>query len=352
MKERDLILMKSLIESYVKQGTPIGSKALLRSSHLSVSPATVRNIMADLERQGLVLSPHTSAGRIPTTQGLRIFVDRLIKVRSLKSEVVQHVQRNLNPRQETRALLSNASTLLSDMTKMASLVQIPCTPVNRLQHIDFVPLSEQRLLVVLVLENDEVQNKVISVDKDYDRGELSQMAKYLNEQLVGKDVNAARQELFGTMLQEKQQLDVLLQRAIDFAEKGFEQPDEKISQTDKVFHLSGQTNLVSMASHGQLDNVEQIFAAFKQKQQIMNLLDRSLAAEGVKIFIGEESGSQGLQGCSIVSAPYKKEGQSIGVLAVVGPTRMQYEKVIPIVDITAKMLSSALDSKGNAGATV
>jgi len=351
MKERDLVLMKSLIESYVKQGTPIGSKALLRTSHLSVSPATVRNIMADLERQGLVLSPHTSAGRIPTTQGLRIFVDQLIKVRSLKSEVVRHVQDNLNPKQETRALLGSASTLLSDMTKMASLVQIPCTPVNRLQHIDFVPLSEQRLLVVLVLENDEIQNKVINVDKDYNRGELCQMANYLNEQLVGKDVNAARQELFGAMLQEKQQLDELLQRAIDFAEKGFEPSDEKISQSSKAFHLSGQTNLVSMASHGKLDNIEQVFGAFKQKQQIMNLLDRSLAADGVKIFIGEESGSRGLQGCSVVSAPYKQQGQSIGVLAVVGPTRMQYDKVIPIVDITAKMLSSALDSKGSASLT-
>ncbi len=345
MKERDLILMKSLIESYVKQGTPIGSKALLRSSHLSVSPATVRNVMADLERQGLVLSPHTSAGRIPTTQGLRIFVDQLIKVRTLKSEVVHHVQKNLSPQQETHTLLGNASNLLSDMTKMASLVQIPCTPIKRLQHIDFVPLSEQRLLVVMVLENDEIQNRVILVDKDYSRSELNQMANYLNKQLVGKDVNSARQELFGAMLQEKQQLDEVLQRAIDFAEKGFEQTPEKLLESDGAFHLSGQTNLVSMASHGQLDNIEQIFSAFKQKQQIMSLLDRSLAAKGVKIFIGEESGSLGLQGCSIVSAPYKQQGKSIGVLAVVGPTRMQYDKVIPIVDITAKMLSSALDSK-------
>ena len=345
MKERDLILMKSLIESYVKQGTPIGSKALLQSSHLSVSPATVRNIMADLERQGLLLSPHTSAGRIPTTQGLRIFVDQLVKVRSLRSDVVEHVKQNLNPHQETKSLLGNASSLLSDMTKMASLVQIPCSPVIRLQHIDFVPLSGQRLLVVMVLENDEIQNRVIAVDRDYKRDELTQMSNYLNEQLVGKDVNSARQELFGQMLKEKQQLDLVLQRAIDFAEQGFQQNNQLSTETDQPFHLSGQTNLVSMASLGQLDNIEQIFGAFKQKQQIMGLLDRSLAAKGVKIFIGEESGSQGLKGCSIVSAPYKQKGKSVGVLAVVGPTRMQYDKVIPIVDVTAKMLSSALDFK-------
>ena len=345
MKERDLILMKSLIESYVKQGTPIGSQALLRSSHLTVSPATVRNIMADLERQGLVLSPHTSAGRIPTTQGLRIFVDRIIKVKSLKSEVVAHVKQHLNPNQEKKALLGNASNLLSDMTKMASLVQIPNAPVNRLQHIDFVPLSDQRLLVVMVLENDEIQNRVISVDRTYQRDELTHMSNYLNKQLVGKDIHSARQELFGEMLKEKKQLDIVLQRAIDFAEQGFEKSSGLISQPDDTFHLSGQTNLVSMASHGQLDNIEQIFGAFKQKQQIMSLLDRSLAADGVKIFIGEESGSAGLKGCSVVTAPYKQQGEPVGVLAVVGPTRMQYDKVIPIVDITAKMLSSALDYK-------
>jgi heat-inducible transcriptional repressor len=345
MKERDLILMKSLIESYMKQGTPIGSKALLQSSHLSVSPATVRNIMADLERQGLLLSPHTSAGRIPTTQGLRIFVDRLIKVRALRSDVIQHVKQNLNPQQETKALLGNASQLLSEMTKMASLVQIPCSPVNKIQHIDFVPLSGNRLLVVLVLENDEIQNRVIQVDRDYQRNELAQMSNFLNHQLVGQDVASVREELLGQLIKEKQQLNQLMQRAVDFAAQGFQQGDNSSGEINQPFHLSGKTNLVSMASHGQLDNIEQVFAAFKQKQQIMGLLDRSLAADGVKIFIGEESGSQELSGCSIISAPYRQKGKSVGVLAVVGPTRMQYDKVIPIVDVTAKMLSSALDFK-------
>jgi len=345
MKERDLILMKSLIESYVKQGTPIGSKALLQSSHLTVSPATVRNVMADLERQGLLLSPHTSAGRIPTTQGLRIFVDKIIQLRSPKSALIDHVRSNLNPNQDTRTLVGTASNLLSDMTRMASLVQIPAAPVKKLQHIDFIPLSDNRLLVVMVLENDEIENRVIQVDREYKRSEVAQMANYLNEQLSGRDINSARQGLFGEMLKEKQQLDTILQSAIEFAEKGFQTSQELTAQTDESFHVSGQTHLVSMASHGQLDNIEQIFSAFKQKQQIMTLLDRSLAADGVKIFIGEESGSQGLSGCSLVTAPYKQNGKSIGVLAVVGPTRMQYAKVIPIVDVTAKMLSTALDNK-------
>ncbi len=347
MKERDRILMKSLIESYVRQGTPIGSKALLQQSHLSVSPATVRNIMADLEKQGLVLSPHTSAGRIPTTRGLRIFVDRLIRVRSLKTDVIEHLKRHLHPQQETKALLGSASHLLSDMTKMASLVQIPCTPVNRLEHIDFVPLSDNRLLVVMVLENEEIQNRVITVDRSYQRDELVEMSNFLNQHLVGKDLNCARQDLFGQLVEDKQQLDQHLQKAMEIAEKGFKQSTELAQAENEGFHLSGQTNLVAMASHGQLNNIEQIFAAFKQKQEIMSLLDQSLAAEGVKIFIGEETGSQGLQDCSIIAAPYKKKGESIGVLAVVGPTRMHYDKVIPIVDVTAKMLSAALDQKSS-----
>ncbi len=345
MKERDRILMTSLIESYVRQGTPIGSKALLQQSHLSVSPATVRNIMADLERQGLVLSPHTSAGKIPTNRGLRIFVDRLIRVRSLKTDVIDHLKHHLNPAQDTKSLLGTASNLLSDMTKMASLVQIPCSPVNRLEHIDFIPLSENRLLVVMVLENEEIQNRVIKVDRTYHRDELVEMSNFLNQHLVGKDLNCARQDLFGQLVEEKQQLDQHLQMAMEIAEKGFKQSTELAQNQNEGFHLSGQTNLVAMASHGQLNNIEQIFAAFKQKQQIMGLLDQSLAADGVKIFIGEETGNQGLQDCSIISAPYKKQGESIGVLAVVGPTRMHYDKVIPIVDVTAKMLSAALDHK-------
>lgn len=344
MKDRDLILMKSLIESYVQEGNPVGSKALLRSSHLSVSPATVRNIMADLERQGLLLSPHTSAGRIPTTQGLRIFVDQLVQIRDPRRDMIEKVKSTLNPTQEVPTLLSNASSVLSEMTKMASLVQIPSKPFQRVQHIDFVPLSENRILVVLVLQDDEIQNRVIQVDRGFSRDELVIMANFLNHHMAGKDLNTARQELLSQMISEKQQLDDLTKQAIMMAEKGID-PGTGTEAGNEAFHLSGQTNLVSMASHGQLENLERIFQAFKQKQQVLNILERSLAADGVKIFIGEESGNQNFQDCSIVTAPYKIEGEPVGVLAVVGPTRMHYERVIPIVDITAKLLSSAITQK-------
>ncbi|TQV70891.1 heat-inducible transcription repressor HrcA [Aliikangiella marina] len=344
MKDRDLILMKSLIESYVQEGNPIGSKALLKNSHLSVSPATVRNIMADLERQGLLLSPHTSAGRIPTTQGLRIFVDQLVQIRDPRRDMIEKVKSTLNPTQEVPTLLSNASSVLSEMTKMASLVQIPSKPFQRVQHIDFVPLSENRILVVLVLQDDEIQNRVIQVDRGFSRDELVIMANFLNHHMAGKDLNTAREELLNQMITEKQQLDDLTRQAILMAEKGLDAKSNAETVSD-AFHLSGQTNLVSMASHGQLENLERIFQAFKQKQQILNILERSLAADGVKIFIGEESGNQNFEDCSIVTAPYKIEGEPVGVLAVVGPTRMHYERVIPIVDITAKLLSSAITQK-------
>jgi len=344
MKERDLVLMKSLIESYVREGHPVGSKALLRSSHLSVSPATIRNIMADLEKQGLLLSPHTSAGRIPTTQGLRIFVDRLVQVKSLRQETVQQLKVSLNPEQETQTILGKASSILSDMTQMASLVQIPTKPLQSIQQIDFVPLSDQRVLVVLVLQNDEIQNRVIRLDRDYSREELNLMANYLNHHIVGKDIAAAREDLLQQMICEKNQLDELTKQAISLAEQGIDGLGQQ-TNTATDFHLSGQTNLVSMAGHGQLGNLENIFQAFKQKQQLMSILDRSMAADGVKIFIGEESGSQNLRDCSIVTSPYKQNGKAVGVLAVVGPTRMHYDKVIPIVDVTAKLLSSALTQK-------
>ncbi|WP_444996057.1 heat-inducible transcriptional repressor HrcA [Aliikangiella sp. IMCC44359] len=346
MKDRDLILMKSLIESYVREGLPIGSKALLRSSHLSVSPATIRNIMADLERQGLLLSPHTSSGRIPTTQGLRIFVDQLLQVKNLRGEVIEQVKRSLNPENEVQTLLSNASNILSDMTKMASLVQVPEKPFQRILQIEFVPLSDNRILVILVLQDNIIQNRVIQVDRAYTRDELSVMANFLNHHVSGKDLNTAREELLQQMIDEKQQLDELTRQAIILAGQGIDSQANSQNKTNSL-HISGQTNLVSMASHGQIDNLERIFQAFKQKQQILNILERSMVADGVKIFIGEESGEQSFQDCSIVTAPYKLEGEPVGVLAVIGPTRMPYDKVIPIVDVTAKLLSSAITQKSS-----
>lgn len=348
MKQRDLILMKSLIESYVREGHPVGSKALLRSSHLAVSAATIRNIMADLEKQGLLLSPHTSAGRIPTTRGLRIFVDRLVQVKSLGKETLQQLKLSLNPDQETHTILGKASSILSEMTQMASLVQIPSKPLQRIQHIDFVPLSDNRVLVVLVLQDDEIQNRVIRLERDYSRDELTVMANYLNSHLAGKDIKEAREELLQQMISKKNQLDAITRQAISLAEQGIDVLDGQ-THTATDFHLSGQTNLVSMAGHGQIGNLENIFQAFKQKQQLMSILDRSMAADGVKIFIGEESGSYNLRDCSIVTAPYKLNGEAVGVLAVVGPTRMHYDKVIPIVDVTAKLLSSALTQKSALG---
>ncbi|MET1255908.1 heat-inducible transcriptional repressor HrcA [Aliikangiella maris] len=343
MKDRELILMKSLIESYVREGLPVGSKTLLRSSHLSVSPATIRKIMADLERQGLLLSPHTSAGRIPTTQGLRVFVDQLLQVKNLRGEVVEQVKQSLNPENEVNILLSNASSLLSDMTKMASLVQVPEKPLQRILQIEFVPLSDYRVLVILVLQDEEIQNRVIQVDKNYTRDELNVMANFLNQHVSGKDLKSAREELLQQMVCEKQQLDELTKQAILLAEQGIEQSHAGRGQIN--LHISGQTNLVSMASHGQIENLERIFRAFKQKQQILNILERSMVAEGVKIFIGEESGEQSFSDCSIITAPYRLEGEPVGVLAVIGPTRMRYDRVIPIVDVTAKLLSSAITQR-------
>ncbi|MGX5175383.1 heat-inducible transcriptional repressor HrcA [Aliikangiella sp. IMCC44653] len=346
MKQRDLVLMKSLIESYMREGAPVGSKALHQSGLLSVSAATIRNIMADLEKQGLLLSPHTSSGRIPTTQGLRIFVDQLVQVQDVQAEKLAQLKSSLSPNLETSRILGNASTLLSELTHMASLVQIPSSPVQKVEHIDFVPLSDQRLLVVLVLQNEEIQNRVIKVEREYSRQELTKMAQFLNQQIVGKALDQVRQEILTQMAQAREQLDELTQQAILLAQQSINNHSDEQQQPD-LFHLSGKTNLVSMASSGQLDNLERIFQAFKQKQQILDILERSIVADGVKIFIGEETENQNLANCSIITSPYQVKGESLGVLAVIGPTRMRYDKVIPIVEVTAKLVSQALTAKSD-----
>jgi len=341
LKERDLILMRSLIEAYMQEGQPVGSKTLLTRSRLKISPATVRNVMADLERQGLVLSPHTSAGRIPTQRGLRIFVDHLLQIREPEQQLVQHLKNALRPGQDTEQLIQNTSSLLSSITRMASIVQVPKQDIERIEHIDFVPLSDNRLLVVLVMEDQSVQNRVIQAERSYTREQLLSMANYLNQQIVGKPLREAYQTLLQQMNQERQQLDSMMQQAIELARQGV----EFSRQQQERYQISGHSNLASMANQGQLGDLERVFNAFRQKQEVMSLLERSMIAEGVKIFIGSECGHRGLSDCSVVSAPYKLNGKPVGVLAVVGPTRMAYDRVIPIVDITAKLLTGALSQR-------
>ncbi len=343
LNERSQHLLRTLIETYIQQGQPVGSRSLARDSGLDISPATVRNVMADLEELGLIVSPHTSAGRVPTAKGYRLFVDSLLQVKPLQSVEVKHLQHELKgaSAKNTEVLISRASGLLSDVTRLAGVVMVPNEGGMSLRHIEFMPLSDQRVLAILVISSSDVRNVIIDAECDYSKSELEQIANYLNAAFAGKGLRAVREKLLREMREAKADMDAVMQSAIEMAGKVFS--DTEGGNGDYV--MAGQTNLMGFSELSQVERLRRLFEAFNEKRDILYLLDSSMQARGVKIFIGEESGYQVLDECSVVTAPYEVDGQCLGVLGVIGPTRMAYERVIPIVDVTAKLLGYALNQR-------
>lgn len=338
LNERAAILLKNLVISYINDGQPVGSRQLASNSGLNISPATIRNVMAALEKQGLVKAPHTSAGRIPTEQGIRFFVDSLLEVQPLDKTVVEQLSAELNPDQNTESLINQASQMVSELTRMAGVITVPKPSQSVLRHIEFLSLPDRRVLAILVINEKEVQNRVLHLDKDIDQSELVQAANYLNEQFAGRDIFEVRQQLLKDMNTTRADMDRMMQSAIDIAGRALdEQPGE-----DKPYLLQGATNLVRYAGEHDTSQLQQLLELFDQKRDMLNLLDRCIQAEGVKIFIGNEMGIEGLGDFSVIASPYAVDGETLGVLGVIGPTRINYDKVIPVVDITARLLSDAL----------
>lgn len=335
-------LLKTLVECYIRDGQPVGSRTLARSSQLELSPATVRNVMADLEEMGYIHAPHTSAGRIPTVQGYRLFVDSLLTVKQLKRRELLALESNLSTGSDPDRVLSQASALLSEFTSMAGVVRLPKHKTRALRQIEFLSLSNKRVLAILIFNEQEVQNRVLQTKRNYSESELQQAANYLNEAFAGKDLKAVRHALLNEMQSDKEHLDRLMDSAIEMASQAFAEEGE---EEDDEFVLAGQTNLMTYAEMANMDRLRQLFEAFGQKRDILHLLDQCMSAEGIQIFIGEESGHEVLEGCSVVTAPYKVEDSVVGVLGVIGPTRMAYDRVIPIVDVTAQILSAALNTQ-------
>lgn len=340
LSERAQQLLKTLIECYIQDGLPVGSRTLARHSELDLSPATIRNVMADLEDLGLVSAPHTSAGRIPTAQGYRVFVNSLLKYQSLDSTEVLQLQRQLDPQGTLPDLLGQASKLLSGLTKLAGLVTIPRWEHAILRHVEFLRLSENRVLAIFVINDSEVQNHVIHTERRFSPSELEQAGNYLNEHFTGMELQAVRSGLLSAMQDVKETVNVLMQAAMEAAEKVID-----IEQKHPDYVLAGQTNLMGFAEFSNLERLRQLFDAFAEKRDILHLLDQCLHSKGVQIFIGDESGYELFGDCSVITAPYRAEGRVVGVLGVIGPTRMAYERVIPIVDITARLLGAALNSR-------
>ena len=341
LNERKQRLLMALVERHIRHGQPVGSKTLATGSGLAVSPATIRNLMAELEDMGLLASPHTSAGRVPTERGYRLYVDTLLASSTMErpdnARLRDELRQMLAPDQSPEALVSQASRSLAELTRMAGLVAVPRRDVTTLRQVEFLPLSGQRVLVVQVVNRSEVQNRIIQTSRDYTEVELRQAANYINKTYAGCDLDNICEGLLSTMDADRAQMDVLMQATMDIAGKALRQ-DRK----DSDYVVSGESNLLEGGQMDSIEKVRDLFDAFNRKRDILHLLERSMKADGVQIFIGRESGYQPFEEYSLVSAPYKVDNGPVGVLAVVGPTRMDYEKVIPTVDITARILSAAL----------
>jgi len=338
LPERSLFLFKSLVEHFINDGQPVGSRTLVRDLDLDLSAATIRNVMADLEDMGFLHSPHTSAGRIPTARGYRLFVDSLLRVNDLGSEEIHRIAEEMDSGDSIQNLLERTSSMLSDITHLASVVMLPRLEHSTLNQVEFMSLSDNRVLVILVMSDNEIQNRIIHTARTFSASELEQAANYLNKMFSGKDLPEIRKEMLAELEGMKDNVNQLMQAAIEMAQQAIE------SGTKDDCVIAGETNLMGVSGWGDIDRLKRLFDTFNQKRDILHLLEQSINAKGVQLFIGEESGYEVLDDCSIVTSPYESEGQILGVLGVIGPTRMDYERVIPIVDLTAKMLGSALNS--------
>jgi heat-inducible transcriptional repressor len=337
VSSKEQILLKSLVEQYIADGHPVGSKTLSRKSEHAVSPATIRNVMADLEEKGFVSSPHTSAGRIPTTQGYRFFVDSLLTVEPLDRFDMLNLKRGLDPDMTAHELVESASGMLSEVTHLAGVVTIPRRDQTTLRHVEFLSLNDNRVLVILVLDDHEVQNRVIYTKERYTEIQLKEASNFVNQSFVGQSLSRIRVKLISSMQTDREDMNALMQTTLEMAEKAFNQEEEN----DYV--VTGQENLFDIAQVKALEDIRELFKAFSLKGDILHLLDKCMESDGMQLFIGQESGYEILDDCSVVTSPYHVDGELVGVLGVIGPTRMAYERIIPIVDATARILSAALN---------
>ncbi len=343
LNDRAQHLLRILVEQYIRDGQPVGSRSLSRESGLNLSSATIRNVMADLEDHGYVASPHTSSGRVPTDKGYRFFVDMLLKVRPLETEAVRVIQQGLvQHHADPKALVSAASKMLSSITHLAGVVTLPRQGHTELSQIEFLPLSDNRVLVVLVTNGREVQNRILHLERHFGAEELRRAANYLNHQFAGRDLDTVREQLVMQLKQTREHLNQGMLDAIMLAQQAVAPTDPTASMQ---YVIAGETNLMGFAELSNVEKLRKLFDAFNQQRDVLHLLDQSLRADGVQIFIGQESGHHIFDDCSVVTARYTLDREVVGVLGVIGPTRMAYERVIPIVDLTAKLLGAALNNK-------
>jgi heat-inducible transcriptional repressor len=340
LNPRAEILLKALIERYISDGQPVGSRTLARDLGNELSPATIRNVMADLEELGLIQSPHTSAGRIPTALGYRVFVDTLLKVRPIDASELRRLEGELSSAPDPQQLMEAASSLLSQVTRLAGVVMLPRQEQAAVRQIEFLQLSANRVLAILVTQEGRVHNRVIVTDRTYSPAELVEAANFFNDQYAGRFLSEVKQVLLAAMQQDSDAMQRAMRTAMTMARHMFTDED---SQGAEIV-VSGESNLLEVPELGDVRKLRRLFDTFNTKRDLLHLLDQCLRTNGVQIFIGGESGYQAFEECSVVASPYQVGGRIVGMLGVIGPTRMSYEHVIPIVDVTARLLGGALSA--------
>jgi heat-inducible transcriptional repressor len=335
LDKRAQILLKTLIERYIAEGQPVGSRTLSRYAGLDLSPATIRNVMSDLEELGLIASPHTSAGRVPTPLGYRFFVDSLLVVKQLGSGELHQLEDQLHPDNPQRVIQA-ASQLLSQLTSFAGIVMTPRRRALTFRQIEFLRLSEKRILLIVVTPDGDVQNRILFTERDYNPSELVSAANYLNQNYSGHSFEGIHQRLHDELREIRQDLTSLMSVALEASSRA-------VSEGNEQYVITGERNLLAVQDLSQdMGRMRQLFELFEHKTSLVQILDLSLRGEGVQIFIGGESGVSAPDEVSVVTSPYKVGGEVVGTVGVIGPTRMAYDRVVPIVDVTAKLLSSAL----------
>ena len=330
LDKRAQLLLKTLIERYIEEGQPVGSRTLSKYAGLDLSPATIRNVMSDLEELGFIASPHTSAGRVPTPAGYRFFVDTLLIAKEIPSDARLQLEDQIHPDNPQRVVAS-ASQLLSHLTQFAGVVMTPRRRAMTFKHLEFLRLSEKRVLLIVVTPEGDVQNRILFTEQDYTPSELIEAANYVNQNYAGQSLEDARQRLQGELREIREHMVQLMSVALEASNRALSEGTEYV--------VSGERNLFAMQDVGRL---KQVLEMFERKTSLLQILDLSLRGQGVQIFIGGESGVDAPDDVSVVTSPYKVDGEVVGTVGVIGPTRMAYDRVVPIVDITARLLSSAL----------
>jgi len=337
ISDRAKLLLKTLVQKHIRDGQPVGSKTLVQETGLALSAATIRNVLSDLEERGFLTSPHTSAGRVPTARGYRFFVDCLLQVQPLEPEAVDILRSELHPDKSAKELVQSASSLLSSITAQAGLVTVPRKEAGQLRQVEFLSLSGDRVLVILVVDEREVQNRVIHTQRSFTQEQLNLAAAMVNQRFAGQPLQRIKEMLLREMQDARSRIDNYMQATLDLASRALDQDGG-----GEECVVAGESRLLDNATAEEMLKLRELFDAFERQKDLLHLLERCSRAEGVRVFIGEEAGYEVFGDYSVITAPYSDGARTLGVLGVIGPTRMAYERVIPIVDLTARMLGTAL----------